>query len=81
MGSLLCFACAGRKRRRRRSDGLLGKMRPWATSAAQRTGTGAPVDSHSIHRKEGLLLVLNMRTRRKTGFGAGEGEKREDNAV
>ena len=71
-------------RRRRRNDRLLRKMRQRTTSAAPaalRRGTEALVERHTVHRKERLLLGLNMRTRRKTDFGAGEGKNRRQHCL
>lgn len=65
-------ACVGKRRNGR----LLRTTRVWTTSAALRRRTGALVGRHTIHRK-GLQLGLNMRTRRRTEFGAGEGGKKK----
>lgn len=65
-------ACVGKRRNGR----PLRTTRVWTTSAALRRRTGALIGRHTIHRK-GLQLGLNMRTRRRTEFGAGEGEKKK----
>lgn len=75
----VCFKCA-----RRRNDRLLGKMRPWTTSAAPAAltwGTGALVKRHTIPRKEGLLLGLSMKTRRKRVWSRGGEKKRRQHCL